>query len=93
MLIFPAPASTNIKEFNCGFFKRCIFLVGSELVGCRALIVYQESGREKQCFGLIESCGSVFVSVQTEGNKLFIPVNSIQKIKLRSGRANGGGVE
>jgi hypothetical protein len=74
------------------FFYEVYFLVGSELVGCKALIVYLESGREKQCFGLIEGCGSVFVSVQTEGNKLFIPVNSIQKIKLRSGR-NGGGVE
>ena len=75
------------------FLRGVVFLVGSELVGCKALIVYTESGREKQCFGLIEGCSSVFVSVQTEGNKLFIPVNSIQKIKLRSGRANGGGVE
>ena len=67
-----------------------LFLSGSGLVGCNALIVYAESGREKQCFGLIASCDGVFVCVRTEGNTLFIPVNSIQKIKLR--QAGKGGV-
>ena len=61
-----------------------VLLKGTDLVGKRALVIYEESGREMRCLGQIIGHDNSFFTIRTEENVLLIPNQSIQKVKLRN---------
>jgi RNase P/RNase MRP subunit p29 len=60
-------------------------MISEELIGKKALFVYDDSNKLVQCFGIILDIDDCFFAVRTKENKLLIPKKSIKKVKLREG--------
>ena len=54
-----------------------------DLLGKKALFIYEDAGRSLTVFGTILEMDELFFSVKTKENTLLIPKRRINKIKLK----------